>query len=143
LLAALAPEIDVGRPLVDGQPRRGTTEPFRPTSAPPAFSPQLSSTYLLRLEQLLAVRTAAMNPPPPPLRGERDSLDGHLPRCLDQPESTSIRLMFAHPLRGMTKARPDIRPEFRARTDLLQKEKPRPEPAQSVVTRILAEAFAE
>ncbi len=125
LFTSLAPEIRVG--LIDGPA--------------PAFKPQHSNVYLVRLEQLLAVRTAAMNPASPTLNGERDILDGHLQLCLDQPDSVSIRLMFAHTLRGMKKVRPDILPEFRARTDLLQKEKPLPEPAQSVVTRILAEAF--
>jgi tetratricopeptide (TPR) repeat protein len=107
-----------------------------------AFSPQASSIYLLRLEQLLAVRTAAMDPTRPTLSGERDILDGHLQLCLDHPDSISIRLMFAHTLRGMKKARPDILPEFRARVDLLQKEKPLPEPARSIVNRILTESFA-
>jgi tetratricopeptide (TPR) repeat protein len=101
-----------------------------------------SSTYLLRLEQLLAVRTAGMDHARGTLNGEREILDGHLQLCLDQPESVSIRLLFAHTLRGMKKVRHDILPEFRARTDLLHQEKPLAEPARSLVARILAEAFA-
>ena len=128
LLAALSSEITVGQ-----------TASSAPASA---YRPQPSSIYLLRLEQLLAVRTAGMNPEKPTLNGERDILDGHLQLCLDHPESVSIRLMFAHTLRGMKKARPDILPEIRERADRLQTEKPLPEPAQSVVARILAEAFA-
>ncbi len=104
--------------------------------------PPASSTYLLRLEQLLAVRTAAMNPAQPTLSGEREILDGHLQLCLDEPESVPIRLLFAQTLRGMKKVRPDILPEFRARVDLLQKEKPLSEPAQSIAARIFAEAYA-
>ncbi len=106
------------------------------------FTPLTSSTYLLRLEQLLAVRTAGLNPTRPTLSGEREILDGHLQLCLDQPQSVSIRLLFAHTLRGMKKVRPDILPEIRDRADRLQNEKPLPEPAQSVVARILSETFA-
>lgn len=116
-----------------------------PTSAQPAsgLSSDPSSGYLLRLEQLLAIGTAAMGRAGGALHGERDMLEGQLRLCLDQPESVSIRLIFAHALRGMRKVRPGILPEFRARVELLQREKPLPEPAQSVTGRILAEAFAE
>lgn len=106
-----------------------------------AYQPQPSSGYLLRLEQLLAVRTAGMNPKQPTLSGEREIIDGNLQLCLEQPDSVSIRILFAQTLRGLKKVRPDIIPEFRTRVDLLQKEKPLPEPAHSVVTRILAEVF--
>lgn len=106
-----------------------------------AYQPQPSSSYLLRLEQLLAVRTAGMKPEQPTLSGEREIIDGNLQLCLEEPGSVSIRILFAQTLRGLKKVRPDIIPEFRARVNLLQKEKPLPEPAQSVVTRILAETF--
>jgi hypothetical protein len=116
-----------------------------PVTPPAYYQPApvaQSSTYLLRLEQLLAVRTAGMDQARGSLNGEREILDGHLQLCLDQPDSVSIRLLYAHTLRGMKKVRPDILPEFRARTDLLHQEKPLAEPARSVVARILAEAFA-
>ncbi|MDR0353953.1 MAG: tetratricopeptide repeat protein [Opitutaceae bacterium] len=113
-------------------------------ASPPvsAFNPQPSGAYLLRLEQLLAVRTAGQAQASGTLSGERDILDGHLQLCLSQPESVSIRLLFAQTLRGMKKVRADILPEFRSRVNLLQKEKPLPEPAQSVIARIIAETFA-
>ena len=100
-----------------------------------------TSAYLLRLEQLLAVRTAGIEPARSNLSGEREILAGQLQLCLDHPENLPARLIFAHTLRGMKKVRPDILAEFRIRTDLLQTEKPLPEPAQSVVARVLAEAF--
>ncbi len=106
------------------------------------FPSQTTSTYLLRLEQLLAVRTAALNPEQSPLNGEREILDGQLQLCLDEPDSVPVRLIFAHTLRAMQKVRPAILPEFRARVELLQKEKPLPEPTQSLTARILSETFA-
>lgn len=114
---------------------------------PPAFydatDKQFFGAYQFRLEQALAVSIASTEGLTGGfLSGERDILDGQLQLCLDQPESVSIRLLFAHTLRGMKKVRPDILPEFRVRADLLQQEKPLSEPAQSVVARILAEAFA-
>lgn len=126
LLAALATQADIA-----------------PAPATPGVSPlcPLSSLYLLRLEQLLAVRTAGIEPARSSLSGERDILDGQLQLSLKHPDNVPARLLLAHSLRGLKKVRPDILPEFRPRVDLLQKENPLPEPAQSVVTRILGEAF--
>ena len=101
------------------------------------------SDYLLRLEQLLAVRTAGIEPTRSPLNGEREILDGQLRLCLEHPENLPVRLVFAHTLKSMKRVRPDILPEFQGRAELLQKEKPLPEPAQSVVSRLLAETFAD
>jgi tetratricopeptide (TPR) repeat protein len=112
------------------------------SSPPPSFSPLISGNYLLRLEQLLAVLTTAQDQASRSLSGEHEILDGTLQLCLEKPESISIRLLLVQTLRSMKKIRPDILPEFRSRIDLLQKEKPLPEPAQSVVARILAGVFA-
>ena len=71
-----------------------------------------------------------------------EALDGQLGLCLEQPESVSARLLFAHTLRAMKRVRPDILPEFRERVELLQKEKPLAEPAHAVAARVIADAFA-
>ncbi len=102
----------------------------------------LASDYLLRLEQLLAVRTAGIDPAKSVLHGEREILDGQLRLCLAQPENLPVRLVFAHTLKAMKRVRPEILPEFQPRAELLQQEKPLSEPARSVVARILADSFA-
>lgn len=100
--------------------------------------------YLLRLEQLLAVRCGSMdNVDARFLSGERDIIDGNLNQCLDAPASVNTRLLFAQTLRAMKKVRPDILPEFADRIALLQKEHALPEPAQRVVQAILDEALAK
>jgi tetratricopeptide (TPR) repeat protein len=104
---------------------------------PPATAP-----YLLRLEQLLAVRTAGIDPEKSPLQGERDILEGQLRLCLDHPDNLPVRLLFAHTLLAMRRARPEVLPEFRSRVDLLQNDKPLPEPSRSVSARLFALAFA-
>jgi hypothetical protein len=87
------------------------------------------------------VRTAGIDPAQSSLHGEREILEGQLRLCLEQPENLPVRLVFAHTLKAMKRARPDILPEFQARAELLQKEHPLPEPAQSVIARILSDAF--
>jgi tetratricopeptide (TPR) repeat protein len=108
--------------------------------APPP--PELASAYLLRLDQALAVRTAALEPAGSALRGEREILDGQLHLCLEQPDSLPLRLLFAHTLRSLRKTRPGLPTEYRAHVERLQREHPLAEPAQSVVARILNDALA-
>lgn len=99
--------------------------------------------YLLRLEQLLAVRCSSMdNVDARFLSGEREIIDGNLHQCLDAPASVNTRLLFAQTLRAMKRARPDILSEFAERIALLQKEHALPEPAQGVVQGILDEVLA-
>ena len=115
---------------------------FTPPQDPALAPHSASSNYLLRLEQLLAVRTAGIDPAQSPLHGEREILEGQLGLCLAQPENLPARLIFAHTLKAMRRARPEILPEFQPRAELLQKEKPLAEPSQSVIARILADSFA-
>ena len=101
-------------------------------------------SYLLRLEQLLAVRCAAMSVGQGResfLNGEREILDGNLQQSLACPQSVSVRTLMAQTFWTMKLARPDILSEFKERVEMLQREHPLPEPAQSVVQRILNEAF--
>jgi tetratricopeptide (TPR) repeat protein len=100
--------------------------------------------YLLRLEQLLATRCAAMDGVPAGfLSGERDIIDGNVQLCLASPESIPARVLLAQTLLTMKRIRPDILPEFRDKTALLQKEKALPEPARSVVQRMIDDALAK
>jgi hypothetical protein len=99
--------------------------------------------YLLRLEQLLAVRCASMDGVQPNfLSGAREIIDGNIQQCLACPQNVPARLLLAQTLLAMKKVRPDILPEFKDKLTLLQKEKPLPEPAHGVVQRMLNEIIA-
>ena len=76
------------------------------------------------------------------LSGEHGILDGMLQLCLDLPESLPPRLLLVHTARAMRQTRPRAVDAFRARLELLQKERPLQEPAQSVLARLVAETFA-
>jgi hypothetical protein len=98
--------------------------------------------YLLRLEQLLAVRCAAMDGPQKgSLSGERDIIDGNIQLCLEYPDNVTTRVLLAQTLLTMKKARPDILREFGEKIAMLQKQAPLPEPAQSVVQRLFHDAL--
>jgi len=99
--------------------------------------------YLLRLEQLLAVRLARMDEVPSQfLNGEREIAAGNLQQCLDYPTSVNARLLLARTLLSMKKACPQVVPEYKARVELLQKDKPLAQPAHKVIQEMLNEAFA-
>jgi Flp pilus assembly protein TadD len=100
-------------------------------------------SYLLRLEQLLAVRCSGMDGVPPVfLSGEREIVDGNLQLCLDFPTNVGTRILLAQTLSAFRRTRPAILAEYRDRIQLLQSEKPLAEPAHSVVQRIFNEVFA-
>jgi len=97
--------------------------------------------YLLRLEQLLATRCAAMDGVPAGfLSGERDVIDGNIQLCLGSQDGIPARVLLAQTLLTMKRVRPDILAEFRDKLFLLQKQRPLPEPAQGVVQRMIEEA---
>lgn len=112
------------------------------SAAPDDLLPVPGSAYLLRLEQLLAVRTAALPGAAGTVRGEGEILEGQLQLCLDQPASVPVRLLFAHTLRALKAVRPAALADYRIRVEQLEKDHPLAEPAQSVVARVCAEAFA-
>lgn len=116
------------------------TEP-RPEVARAEISPASLTPYLVRLEQLLAVRTSSIEGASQTLRGERDIIEGQLRLCLDQPASVPARLLLAHTLRALKKVRPAVLAEFQDRAGALQSQHPLPEPAHSVTDRVLADAF--
>lgn len=99
--------------------------------------------YLLRLEQLLTVRCAGMDGVPVGfLHGEREIMDGNLQLCLAFPQNVVTRILLAQTSLAMKRMRPDILPEFREKIELLQREKPLPEPVHGVVQRMLNEVVA-
>jgi tetratricopeptide (TPR) repeat protein len=108
---------------------------------PPA--PQFGN-YLLRLEQLLAVRCAGTEGAKNNdfLNGEREIIDGNIQLCLAQPSNVGTRILLAQTLAGLKLVRPDIPPEFKHKIALLQKEKPLSGPARGVVQRLFNEVFA-
>ena len=98
--------------------------------------------YLLRLEQLLAVRCSAMDGVRANfLSGEREIIEGNLQLCLAWPDNVGARLLLVQTVLTMKKVRPDILPEFKEKLTLLQKEKPLPEPTNGIVQRMLGEVF--
>lgn len=98
--------------------------------------------YLLRLEQLLAVRCAGLEGHPPgTLNGEREILDGNIRLCLSFPHNVTVRLLLARTVAAMARIRPDILPEFAARLVALQANRKLAEPAQGVVQAILDAAM--
>jgi tetratricopeptide (TPR) repeat protein len=98
--------------------------------------------YLLRLEQLLAIRCAAMKGVASGfLHGEREIVEGNIYQCLEVPASVSTRILLAETLLAMKRVRPDILLEFRDRLTLLQREYPLAAPAQGVLERLFNEAL--
>jgi len=99
--------------------------------------------YLLRLEQLLAVRCGGMDGVPRGfLNGEREIIDGNIHLCLNNPKNLPARLLLLQTMKAMKRVRPEIVNEYREKFQMLQREHPLPEPAQSVCQRMLNEVLA-
>lgn len=116
-----------------------------PSPAPAAYqipaAPDFAN-YLLRLEQLLAVRCGSMEGVPSVfLNCEREILEGNLQLCLAHPGNVPVRILLAQTLLAMKRVRPDILPEFAEQLALLQKEHPLTEPAQAVMQRLFNEVL--
>ena len=100
-------------------------------------------TYLLRLEQLLAVRCAGMvGVGPSFLNGEREIIDGNLQLCVACPDNIGTRLLFAKTLLAMKRVRPDLIGEFKDKIILLQQKKPLRGPANGILQKMFDEALA-
>jgi tetratricopeptide (TPR) repeat protein len=100
-------------------------------------------SYLLRLEQLLAVRCSSMDGVSSSfLSGEREIVDGNLQLCLEHPQNVGVRILFVQTLLAMKRARPAVLLEYGDKVARLQREKPLPEPAQGVLQRMLNDVFA-
>lgn len=114
-------------------------------SPPPQYQNPVApwfASYLLRLEQLLAVRCSSMDGVPSGfLSGEREIVDGNLQLCLEYPQNVGVRILFVQTLLAMKRARPAVVAEYRDKVARLQREKPLTEPAHSVVQRLINEVF--
>ena len=85
------------------------------------------SDYLLRLEQLLAVRcTTVQGAAPMTLQGEHEILSGELNLSFTLPESLSARLVLIETLGVLTQSRPEIAEQFRPSFQRLITEHPIP-----------------
>jgi tetratricopeptide (TPR) repeat protein len=99
--------------------------------------------YLLRLEQLLSARFAAMEGSQSSfLHGEREIIDGNLQLCVDCPENIVTRILLARTLLSIKKVRPELIKEFKAKIELLQRKKPLPQPAQEILENMIGDVFA-
>lgn len=100
--------------------------------------------YLLRLEQLLAVRCASVEGVGAGfLTGEREIIDGNLGLCLQCPANVNTRLLLAGTIVSMNKVRPDVVREYTQKLRMLKKEKPLPAPAHAIIQRIFDEVLDE
>ncbi len=85
--------------------------------------------YLLRLEQLLAVRCASMDAtgqgaPANFLNGERDILDGELQMCTELPTNVPARLLLVETMSALMRVKPEVVEEYRERVEKLMEEQP-------------------
>ncbi len=115
-------------------------------TSPPFYQvPESSyfSSYLTRLEQLLAVRCSAADAISGEdfLYGEREMIDGNLQLCLAYPKNVTVRLLLAQTLLSMKKVRPDILPEYIEKITLLQEKKPLDDPAHGILESMLKKVW--
>ena len=89
--------------------------------------PATFGSYLLRLEQLLAVRCASMEGVSAQfLNGEREILQGELDLCLAEPANVPARLLLLSTYEALGKIKPEIAQEFSPKLGQLKQEFPIP-----------------
>lgn len=116
-----------------------------PQSKPALYQIPLNQNfghYILRLEQLLAVRCAGMNGVQGFLSGEREIVDGCIQLCLLEPASVSVRILLARVLLAMKKANASAVKEYADKIGLLQAKHPFEGVVHGVLTRLFDEAVA-
>ena len=92
------------------------------------------ANYMIRLEQLLAVRSAiGAGDETPAIAGERDILEGTLFLALQQPQSPAVRALLAAMVVAMRRIRPEIVEEYEDRLTMLQRDRPLGEPLDEIV----------
>jgi tetratricopeptide (TPR) repeat protein len=103
-----------------------------------------AGNYMLRLEQLLAVRCASLpglgrsN-----LNNERDMLLGVLQLCASLPQCIPARILLAQLDLAFRRVRPAIAAEFRPQIERVQTKWPLPEPFRMFIQKLLNEACAD
>jgi tetratricopeptide (TPR) repeat protein len=90
--------------------------------------------YLLRLEQLLAVRA----PGGMHLNGEREIINGMIQLCLDCPDNVPARLVLSETIHRMNTIRPQVVAGFAEKIARLQREKPLGETLDAITANIIA-----
>jgi hypothetical protein len=99
------------------------------------------ASYLVRLEQLLAVRCAGMEQTNEDfLNGEREIIAGNLQLCVDCPDNVVTRLVLAQTVAAMNKVRPDVVQEFQERLALLERRHPMSDEVAQTIQHIYTEA---
>jgi hypothetical protein len=100
------------------------------TQESPAYEvpgPATFGSYLLRLEQLLAVRCANMDGVVPQfLNGETEILQGELDLCVAEPQNVPARLLLRATLGALAKVKPQAVEEFAGSFEKLTTEHPLP-----------------
>lgn len=111
---------------------------------PPALyrlpeGPALAS-YMIRLEQLLAVRSALpVEDEAPSIAGEREILEGNLLLALQNPGSPAVRSLLAATAAAMRRIRPEILPEFTGRIERLMTDQPLGEPLDDIIDDMISD----
>jgi hypothetical protein len=99
--------------------------------------------YLLRLEQLLAIRCGGMaHAPESFLSGEREIIDGNFHLCLNNPKNPTARILLIQTIIAMKRVKPEITAEYRDKLQMFQRDVRLNEPAQGICQRLLEEALA-
>ena len=102
-----------------------------PANDPPAYlvpGPERFGSYLLGLEQMLAIRCAGMDGVPPQfLSGENEILAGELELCRFEPENIPARLLLLGSYSTLAKLRPDTTLAFADQLAALKQNNPLPD----------------
>ena len=112
-------------------------------AAPAAYQvPETSAlaNYLLRLEQLLALRSAVtLTGETMPMSGEREILEGNLGLALQQPGNATVRALLASTVATLWRLRPQVAEEFEDRLELLARDRPVGEPVNSITLAMMTD----
>jgi hypothetical protein len=99
--------------------------------------------YLLRLEQLLAVRCSGMDGVGPNfLNSEREIVAGDIDLALSCPQNVVVRLVLAQTLHASKRVRPDIVVEFKDKVEMLRAEHPLAGRAERAIGELFDSIFA-
>ncbi len=135
------PGVELQRMARDIEATLTKNDGMRTRIAPSAYSvPQgdAFANYLLRLEQLLAIRCAVMNSDNPHfLNGEREIIGGMIRLCVDQPKNVPVRALMAKALQLMLKVNRAVVEEHREQVRLLQRQHALPGSAQKAIDEML------